>query len=205
MINLKNNKNLKGFTLIEISIVLVVVSILSVILLTPGYRINKSRSIVTNDIDNVSSLIRDMQTRGSGFVLNSDSNYYGFGVYIDKNIKNKVESFYKTINGDFDIAEIVSNSKPDIDVILNNGDFISKICVNDCSVEVQKLAIYYLKPKSYSLFSVQKDNNSNFSNTINENTINNVCIEISSPDKKYQKYIKIFYVGQVSFSSGICR
>ena len=80
---LKNNLE-KGFTLIEIMMVIALLAILSSIFLGSGYRQNQIRkSLLTGSID-LATVLQDMQSRAASFVLGNDNvNNVGYGVFFD--------------------------------------------------------------------------------------------------------------------------
>lgn len=181
---------------------------MSTIALSASFRYNKVVSTLLNDVNSVTMLIREMQNKTSSFVA-ADIPNVGYGVFVDLANKNKVEPFYKTSLGVFTTSEILS-ARPEQNLLIDSGNYISKICANGCATyqSATKVVIYFLKPKSYIEFSVPNPTNpTTYINTIPGKTekINRVCLEISSVNGAYKKRIDMYYVGQISFSSGFCQ
>lgn len=202
--------NLKGFTLVEIMVVLSIIIILGGITISGDYRTNKIRNSIMIDTESIATDIRDMQNRTASFVQNTSFNNVGYGVFFD--IKNplKTETFYK-LNGDFDITEVLnSNSlKPTDDFILSEGNYIKRICLNGCYNKIinpnGKLAIFFVKPKPYVNFSYSDDGLTYYKNLYPiENAITHACVEIKSQNNLFTKRIDIYYIGQISYSYGSC-
>lgn len=211
MKNLRLNKTLKGYSLIELLAVLAIISIMSTITLAASLRYNKIVSILLNDVNSITMLVREMQNRTSSFVAaDAGVSNIGHGVFVDiKTNKNKIETFYKTSPGVFTVSETLS-PKPSENLLLDSGNYISRICVNGCSTywSAEKVAVYFLKPKSYMEFSIPDP--ANLSTYINNvpgraEKINKVCLEVSSATGNYKKRIDMYYVGQISFASGPCQ
>lgn len=204
------NKFLNGYSMMEMLMVLAIIAIMSTMALSASLRYNKVLSSLLNDVNSISMLVRDMQNRTSSFVT-ADVNSVpavGYGVFVDLNAQNKIDPFYKTINGAFRPSEAIA-PRPDQSLILDSGNYISRICINGCSTYsgASKVAIYFIRPRSYMNFSVPDPNNSSiYINNVPGKTdnINKVCLEISSVTGKYKKRIDMHYVGQVSFASGAC-
>lgn len=201
---------LKGYTMVELLLVIAVISILSVVAMASSFRYNQLLSNLLNDVNSVTMLMREMQNKTTSFIASNSGVNEGYGVFLDLNNKNKIEPFYKTNRNPFSPTEATS-PKPDQNLLLGSSNYFSRICLNGCSTysSATKVAIYFLKPKPYIIFSIPYPNTSTtYINTIpgQPNTkINRACIELASYSGNYKKRIDIHYVGQISFASGPCQ
>ncbi len=204
---MKRSKFLKGFTLIELTVSLVILSMIGIFLLTSSLEINKSRSVLLLDIDSATGLIRNMQNRTTSFIQSDKVSNIGHGVLFDLNNSFKIETFYKIYEDGFYISEIISQDKPESDLILSSGNHIKKICVNDCEETVSRAVVYFLKPRPFAKFAIY-DGVSYVDTTQEGNSISKICIEIVTPPKgkrgSESRIIEIFNIGQISFSGGYC-
>lgn len=201
---------IKGYTLIELLLVLAIISIFSVAAIATSFRYNQLASSLLNDVHSVNMYIREMQNKTASFVAADQVSNIGYGVFLDLDNKNKIESFYKSNTGIFSPGEATA-PKPGESLLLDPDNYFSKICINGCSSYsgARKVAIYFLKPKSYAIFSIPevKNTSGNYIDTIPDTytKINKVCLEISSYNGDYKRRIDIHYVGQISFASGPCQ
>ena len=209
---LKNNLE-KGFTLIEIMMVIALLAILSSIFLGSGYRQNQIRkSLLTGSID-LATVLQDMQSRAASFVLGNDNvNNVGYGVFFDNLSSEKIGSFYKA-KGPFSSLDIPNSSlpKPGEDLILNYGNKIGNICLNGCSTynsKNTKLAIFFVKPKSYANFSVLSDDGVTYTTTVTQGGVEvpivHACLELSPTSGADYRHVDIYKVGQISSAYGQC-
>lgn len=203
----------KGFTLIEIMVVIALFATLSAISLGSGYRQNQIRnSLLTDSVDLAISL-QDMQTRSSSFISsNENSNSVGYGLFFDSMDPGNIQSFYKS-EGQFSSVDVpnISVAKPDQDLILNYGNKVGKICLNGCSnfnSNNTKLAIFFIKPKPYANFSVLDTNGVTYATTINASGTNvqivHACLEIDPTSGNEYRHVDIYKVGQISSAYGPC-
>lgn len=199
-------KNLKGFTLVEIMLVLAIIMVLGGTLVSTNLQQVRTRSGLLTDSSSLAMEVRDMQNRTTSFLKSENIQNLGYGIYIDKLNPSKVESFYKLTNTDFAPSEVPSTSnKPTEDFILNNGNRITKICLNNCNHTTTKLAIYFIKPRPYAYFSSSDDGLSYDRALNNGDQIDNVCIEIRPDRTDIVRKVQVYYIGQVSFSDGPCQ
>ncbi len=208
------NKSLQGFTLVEIMVVIALFSILSAISLNSGYRENQIKNSLFTDSIDLSTFLQDMQTRSSTFVSATNNiNNIGYGVFFDNTDPSKIESFYK-YEGQFTISELLNNSnpKPEQDLLLNYGTKIGKICLNGCSNysnESTKLAVFFVRPKSYANFSVLSSDGVTYTTTIDQAGIATpivyACLELTPVNVKEVRHIDIYKIGQVSAVYGKCQ
>ncbi len=210
---LKNNFE-KGFTLIEIMTVVALLAILSSIFLSSSYRKNQVRnSLLTDSVDLATSL-QDMQSRAATFVTGNDNvNNVGYGIFFDNLDPGRIESFYKS-EGQFSSVDIPNASlpKPDQDIILNYGNKIATICLNGCDTfksQTTKLAIFFVKPKSYANFSVLSEDGVTYTTTVNQSDVDipitHACLELEPTDAVEYRHIDVFRVGQISAAYGPCQ
>ncbi|MEA4910519.1 hypothetical protein SDC9_08001 [bioreactor metagenome] len=211
MKNNKLNRFLKGYTMVEMLLVLTIISILSVGTMAASVKYTELTSSLLNDVNSVTMLIREMQNKTSGFVASDSVSTpnVGYGIFLDLSSKNKIEPFYKTNTDTFSIAETLS-SKPEQNLLLDSKNSFTRICVNGCSTysSATKVAVYFLKPKSYAVFAIPNPTvPTTYINTIPATgvKINRVCFELTSLNGKHKKRIDIHYVGQISFASGPCQ
>ncbi len=210
---LKHNLE-KGFTLVEIMVVMSLIAIFSSIFLGSGYRQNQIRNSVLTDSVDLAVAIQDMQSRAATFVLGeNNSNNVGYGVFFDSSDPGRTEFFYKS-EGQFSPSDIPNSSipKPEQDIILNYGTKIGNICLNGCSTfssNITKLAIFFVKPKSYANFSVLSSNGVTYETTVNQGGIDtpivHACIDISPINSKDYRHVDIYKVGQISVAYGQCQ
>lgn len=204
----------KGFTLIEIMVVIALLATLSSIFLGSGYRENQIRkSLLTDSID-LATTLQDMQSRSATFILGNDNvNNVGYGVFFDNLSPEKIESFYKA-EGQFSSSDIPNSSipKPGEDLILNYGNKIGNICLNGCSTynsKTTKLAVFFVKPKSYANFSVLSSDGVTYTTTVNkagvEVPIVHACLELTPTSGTDYRRIDIYKVGQISATYGQCQ
>lgn len=202
-------KRIKGYTLIELTVALVMLSLMGIFLLSSSLRINKTRSSLIMDSDTISSLIRSMQNKTTSFVLAEGVENVGYGVFFNINNNFKVESFYKLSEEEFDAVEILSPRKPEVDFVLSGGNYIKKICINDCAETTSRAAIYFLKPRPYAKFAIFNGISYSTTTTSTKEPITKICIEINSPSKgkrgSESRYIEVYSIGQISFSNGFCQ
>lgn len=203
-------KEIKGFTLIEIMVVLALIAILGSITIMSDYKTNKYKNSLLVDTEAVSIDIRDMQNRTSNFLQDTIVNNIGYGIFFDLNNRLRTETFFKK-EGDFDISELssVNSMKPIDDFIFNSNNSIKRICLNGCSTKELdpqgKLAIYFIKPRPYAYFSYSDDGLTYYTNLYpSYNAINHACIEIFSEGISDVRRIDVYYIGQISFSYGNC-
>lgn len=201
----------QGFTLIEIMVVIALLAGLSTIFLGSDYRQNQIRNSLLTDSVDIATNLQDMQGRASTFVLDSNNKTnVGYGVFIDTSNPEKIESFYKS-EGQFSTSDIPNSSlpKPSEDVLLNYGNKIGKICLNTCSVfssNNTKLAIFFIKPKSYANFAVLSDDGVTYSTTINSQAkIDHACLELDPTSGRENRHVDIYKVGQISAGYGKCQ
>ena len=197
---------IQGFSLVEMIIVLLLISVLSVTFLRTGYRKDLIRNYLFTDTENVSGLLNNLRNKNNSYLENNIKDISGYGIYVDINNSSKVESFYKFSKSDFNKNDIVvDRQKPIQDLILSNGDYISKICLNDCNTKsVSQIAVFLNKSKDYFNFSYFNEDKFDYFSSIEEKGISSVCVEISSQDKLEIRHIDIYYIGQTSASYGPC-
>jgi prepilin-type N-terminal cleavage/methylation domain-containing protein len=204
----------KGFTLVEIMVVMSLIIVFSSIFLGSGYRQNQIRNSLLTDSVDLATTIQDMQSRASTFVL-GDANIdnVGYGVFLNSSDPNKIESFYK-LEGQFSISDLSNSSisKPEQDIILNYGTKIGKICLNGCSTfssDSTKLAVFFVKPKSYANFSVLSSNGVTYTTTVLdsgvEKPISRACLELVPASGTEYRHIDIYRVGQITAAYGQCQ
>ena len=75
-------KKIKGFTLIEIMVVLALIAILGSITIMSDYKTNKYKNSLLVDTEAVSIDIRDMQNRTSNFLQDTIVNNIGYGIFL---------------------------------------------------------------------------------------------------------------------------
>lgn len=201
---------LKGFTLVEIMIVLSIIVILGGVTISSDYKTNKTRNSLLVDTEAVATELRDMQNRTTSFVQSPVVNNIGYGVFFDIRNPLKTETFYK-LEGDFDVSELIAiNSlKPADDFIFTVGNYIKRICLNGCNtkqIDSQgKLALYFIKPRPYTNFSYSDDGLTYHTNLYpTYASINHACIEIGAEGISDVRRIDVYYIGQISFGFGGC-
>ena len=97
-------------------------------------------------------------------------------------------------------------------MILNYGNKVGKVCLNGCAnfnSRNTKLAIFFVKPKSYANFSVLSNDGVSYTTTINqlgvEVPIVHACLEITPTEGTEYRHIDIYRVGQISAAYGQCQ
>ena len=210
---LRNNFE-KGFTLIEIMVVVALLAILSSIFLSSSYRQNQIRNALLTDSVDLATYLQDMQSRAATFVAGNDGvDNVGYGIFFDNLEPGKIETFYKS-EGQFSSVDIPNSSlpKPEDDIILNYGTKISTICLNGCSTfksGTTKLAIFFVKPKSYANFSVLSTDGVTYTTTVNQSGIDtpitHACLELDPTDGVEYRRVDVYKVGQISTSYGQCQ
>lgn len=210
---LKNNFE-KGFTLIEIMVVIALLAILSSIFLGSGYRQNQIRNSLLTDSVDLATTLQDMQSRAATFILGTNnSNNVGYGVFFDNLDSGRIESFYKS-EGQFSSSDIPNSSiaKPGQDLILNYGNKIGNICLNGCTTfnsKNTKLAIFFVKPKSFANFSVLSNDGVTYTTTVTQAgvavPIIHACLELDPTSGTEYRHVDIYKVGQISAAYGQCQ
>lgn len=205
------NKNLlsKGFTLVEILLVISLLILLTIGISGFDYSKNKIRTAMIDDTQSISFSVRDVQNKSANSFKEESFDSAGYGAFFNLEDSNRVDFFYKNKNLTFSDLELsaTGNQSPEEDLFLTEGNTISRICLNDCSHTTSKLAIYFLSPKPYAFFAALADNGS-YLNTVsqNDNTIiNKACIEISPRKDVEKRHVDIYHIGQISFASGPCQ
>lgn len=201
------NIKAKGFTLVEIMVVISLFAIAATTLANFGYKKNQTKYTLLSDSESLAFAVRDMQNRTSSFISSETFPNSGYGAFLNLSSPSQIEFFYKNTSQSFSDTELpsFSSQKPEEDLFFISGNKISKICLNNCGTVVDKLAIYFVKPKPYAYFSYLKQDGS-YSSIIGQDTpINNVCIEVSGGDGVEKRRIEVYYIGQISFSYGECQ
>lgn len=198
----------RGFTLVEIMVVISIIAIIGGALAGFDYKKNQVRNTLLSDSESLAFSVRDMQNRTSSFISNEAFPNSGYGAFFNLSNPSIIEFFYKNNSQFFSDTELSlsSSGKPDDDLFLSSGNHISKICLNNCGTQVDKLAIYFIKPKPYAYFSYLGYGGSYHSVIGQDTPINKVCIEISGgADEIEKRRIEVYYIGQISFSYEGCQ
>jgi hypothetical protein len=205
----------RGFTLVEIMVVIAIFAILGSLMLDTSFSSRKRINALSLDNDSIALEIRDMQNRTLSFIDNGNNNI-GYGIYFDLTNPNTVRTFYKYSNQDFNSIEIPTSTSdnPTDDLIFSLSGKINKICLNgvltncDSDLSFKKLALFFIKPKQYANFYISNDGSSFYNKTkndINGAPITQACIELATGQSDEYRHIDIFYVGQISTSAGPCK
>ena len=202
----------KGFTLIEMMVVIALIAILGGIFMNSGYQETKIRNALLTDSEDLSISTIDMQNRASSFIKGNISDVVGYGLFSDLSSPSKVETFYKTGDQNFNSSEVSGVQKPTGDFIFSNGNHISRICLNsgtsNCfnSSSGAKIVLYFLKPKPYTNFAFSSDGLTYYSTLPNTSeSISHVCFEIAPAAGTDFRHVDVYYIGQVSSSYGQCQ
>ena len=216
------HKNLqKGFTLVEIIVVIGLFAILGSTLLDFNFNSRKRINALIVDTDNLALEIRDMQNRTLSFTGDASS-YNGFGIYLDMSQPTFAKTFYKNITStnNFITSDIPDLNTPTDNLVFSLANKINRIILyaSDSSGtmlatdEKNKLAIFFIKPKAYTHFYFGNSSGSSFEfkNSLPTpigtrlQNINKACIEMTSSQNEF-RHINIFYIGQISQAAGKCK
>ena len=192
---IKKNKEQKGFTLLELLVVIALMGIIYAVTLSNYNGMNKSIEL-QNTAYNVALSIRESQIYGINKKLDSenfsDGNPYPFGLHIDTSDNNKIIIFKdKNNNQVFDGNCTVAGGECERLIIFNSGNKISNIRLNDNGTWKDasgKLNVMFKRPNPDAII-VDENTKVNYSG---------IGIELSSKSGIYKSCVQIGVAGDIS-------
>lgn len=207
---MKKPRSLRGFTLVELSVSLAVILMLTTVLLS-SYPETTVRLTLANLTHTTSLLIREAQVRGSA-IDSANSSLGGYGVHISLASPNQLILFGDTVdpsvpkpygvaigNGRYESGSPVNEAKTI--TTLPSRYAISKLCAgigfpfscNDANnPAITSLTISFTRPDPMPTIYV---------NNASSTTASAACIELRSPQAPLSGHIRSVQV----FSSGMIR
>ena len=149
-------KNLRGFTIIEMLVVIAIVGIFSALILGSGFSDSNNRAKDDSAINEVLLSLKEVQSWGTGSREFAESYDSGFGVYLEKDAGRYVlfgedtrDNKYGGDVGDDDKKELVEKKE------LRSSFIVDKICVNEGEVcDFNEVNFVYRRPNLGPIITV---------------------------------------------------
>ena len=219
---IKNNYKLRGFTMLELLVSVVIIGLMSTVILL-DYPDSVIKLNLANLNHKIALLLREAQIRGSSVDSRNsttDNSVAGYGVYVELN-KPKIATIFNDysdniyVNG-IEVGNGLYSSSTPLDetssvVSLRTGYTFSKLCVgngfpficNDDETDgvpaIKALTVSFKRPNPRALVYI---NNETLS------TLGGACLEIVSPRNPkpgHKRSVQIYASGMITTSSQGCK